>query len=603
MSLTKDYQLIGESNRLSSNDGGCYYYTETYAKAILDEATGVYDVYIKLLLTCSRSNYTFYRYATSFNGKIGNVEVFSGTNKPWSPWTDTGSKGINATVISEGKTRVDCSDGAAHDVIISTSWKYLGKNVSYTPQNDSVAETNVTVTLPATQRVSKVSDLASDTGFIDGIISYKLTPLGSAMNNEQIVKYNGKDLSPLTRELGKFSSEQTIIIDLTDYLNLIYNDITDTTEVNLSVTLNTYNGDTVVGSDTTEAIILIPENEDTKPVINSVELSPEYLYGANFNNEFVQGKTIIKSTVNTTPKFGAEIKSTEILIDNSVYNGENLTSPGTKNVEITVTDSRGIKSDVKSMTIKVYEYRAPLIVLIPGDTEIFCYRCDENGVESDTGTNCFLRFGKQFSDIPSNKCKVNYRVREAGGQWGAENTLTDSNDFVFNGTVSNVFPEASKAYHIQLQIVDSGNEATVKTYPIAADWTDYQYNGSLKSWSFGESVQSGREKSFSLGLKAYFDKGVHPIAFVEDQIIYGAEVKDEDNVFLLPIKSLYDYTLFLIRAEGVTSLTLGIRIENKIHMLNYFSYAEISENSFLLIQGDGEAEGLDFIITHIYGLL
>ena len=600
MLLTKDYQLIGESNHLYANSGGYYYYTETYAKAILDEATGVYDVYIKLLLTCSTDS-SFYRYATKFNGKIGSVEVFSGTNKPWSPWTDTGSKGKIATVISEGKTRVDCSDGADHDVLISTSWQYLGGNVSYTPQHESVAETNVTVTLPATQRASKVSDLASDTGFIDGIISYKLTPLGSAMNNEQTVKYNGKYL--FKSELGKLSSEQTIEIDLTDYLNLIYNDIKDTTEVNLSVTLNTYNGENVVGSDTTEAIMLIPENEDTKPVIDSVELSPEYLYGARFNNEFVQGKTRIKSTVNTTLKFGATLRSTEILIDNSVYDGENLTSPGTKKVEITVTDSRGIKSDVKSMTIKVYEYRAPLIVMHPDYTEIFCYRCDENGVESDTGTDCFLLFGKQFSDIPSNRCKVNYRVREAGGQWGAENTLTDSNDFVFNGTVSNVFPDASKAYHIQLQIVDSGNEATVKTYPIAADWTDYQYNGSLKSWSFGESVPSGREKSFSLGLKAYFDKGVKPIAFVENRLIYGAEVKDEDNVFLLPIKSLYDYTLFLIRAEGVTSLTLGIRIENKIHMLNYFSYAEISENSFSLIQGDGETEGLDFRITHIYGLL
>ena len=565
-----------------AQSGGYYYYTESYARAIPDESTGIYKVHLKLLLCCSIES-QFYQYATTFNGSVDGVSVFAGTNKPWSPWLDKSSIGTYATVISEGSTSVDCSNGLEKEITLKTSWKFLGAPAHYTPAYGATADVSVNVMLSAIPRASKVSELSSSDGTFDGVISYLLTPSSGALNNLQIVSFNGERL--FSSDLGRFSSPQRIVIHFDDYLDYIYSSITDATKVNISVTLETYNDVAVIGTESTSAEVLIPENESTRPEITSAEIFPQYNPGVDFGGAYVNGKTTVGYTAEATAKYRASISRYEITGD-YLYVGE-------RTVELRAIDSRGIRSMPKSFAIKVYDYRVPIIVSHLGETEVLCYRCDEDGNQSDKGANCYLKFGQLFSDIPGNICRVNYRLRGEGEPWGGYTLLTVAGTD-YAGVVSNVFPNPTKAYHIQLQIIDSGNEFTTKTFPIAADWIDYQYNGQLKSWSFGEACPAGREKAMSYGLKAYFDKGVSPIAFAEDAEIYIAT----DESLLLPLSRLREYTLFIIKLGGdLTSLHLGVKWEDTIYLVEESAIVRLTDTTL-------ELEGVaGTYISHIYGIL
>ena len=584
MILSKDYQLISLSSQLPATGGGYYgaFFTEVYARAIPDETTGIYTVYLKLMLACT-INSQFYQYPTSFSGSIGGVSVFSGTNKPWSAWSEKSSAETVATTISEGSATVDASDGLEKTVTLATVWKFLGAAADYTPYYGATAETSDSVTLAAIPRASKVSDLRSSDGTFDGEVSYLLTPSSGALNNRQTVSFNGERL--FSSDLGRFSSPQRIVIHFDDYLDYIYSSITDATNANISVTLETYNDVAVIGTESTSAEVLIPSNESTRPEITSAEIFPQYIPGVDFGGAYVNGKTTVGYTAEATAKYGAAINGYEITGD-YLYVGE-------RTVELRAIDSRGIRSMPKSFAIKVYDYRVPIIVSHLGETEVLCYRCDEDGNQSDKGANCYLKFGQLFSDIPGNICRVNYRLRGEGEPWGGYTLLTAAGT-EYAGVVRSVFPNPTKAYHIQLQIIDSGNEFTTKTFPIAADWVDYQYNGQLKSWSFGEACPAGREKAMSYGLKAYFDKGVSPIAFAEDAEIYIAT----DESLLLPLSRLREYTLFIIKLGGdLTSLHLGVKWEDTIYLVEESAIVRLNDTTL-------ELEGVaGTYISHIYGIL
>lgn len=565
--------------------GGGYYgafFTEVYARAIPNETTGIYTVYLKLMLACT-VNSQFYQYPTSFSGSIGGVSVFSGTNKPWSAWSEKSSAETVATTISEGSTTVDASDGLEKTVTLATVWKFLGAAAEYTPYYGATAETSDSVTLAAIPRASKVSDLKSSDGTFDGEVSYLLTPSSGVLNNRQIVSFNGERL--FSSDLGRFSSPQRIVIHFDDYLDYIYSSITDATKVNISVTLETYNDVAVIGTESTSAEVLIPENESTRPEITSAEIFPQYNPGVDFGGAYVNGKTTVGYTAEATAKHGAFISRYEITGD-YLYVGE-------RTVELRAVDSRGMRSLPQKFTVKVYDYRVPIIVSHSGETEVLCYRCDENGNVSDKGADCYLEFGQLFSDIPGNVCKVKYRLRGEGEPWGGYTLLTSAGKD-YAGVVRNVFPNPTKAYHIQLQIIDSGNEFTTKTFPIAADWIDYQYNGQLKSWSFGEACPAGREKAMSYGLKTYFDKGVSPIAFAEDAEIYIAT----DENLLLPLSRLKEYTLFIIKFGGeLTSVHLGFKWEDTIYLTEESAVVRLTDTAL-------ELEGVaGTYISHIYGIL
>ena len=556
MILTTEYQMIGTTtaNKMPANGGvgefGAFY-TELYAKTSPNEISGIHTVTIRLMLCCT-INSQFYEYMTRYNGTVNGISAFSGTNKPWYAWTEKSSEGHIATTISEGSVDVDCSDGNEKNIPITSEWQFKAMPADYTPQWDALARIETNATLPSIARGAKIGDITSDNGCVDGVISYPITP---TINNTKVcesVYANGMHL--YSADVGIIDEEIVREITLADYLKLIYEANTTTRDIEIKVIIESYNNGTLTGVSESQTTLLIPENEDTRPTL-IISLSPKYITGVDFggnignNNPIVAGKTYLEINVAAVCKYGATIQEKIIKLDGRDYDGSVIETEGTKLLQLQVTDSRGISSTMATKEIKVYGYRPPYIVPGDGETEIICYRCDDSGQYNEKGQHLKLKFKRQYSDIPNNSCGVSYRIREEGGVVGDLNYIipsTMSNVESDSGAIIyNIFPDSNKGYFIQFQTIDGGNEPTLKTVPIPAEWVDYQYNGQWKSWAVGEACPAESEKSFSLGLKAWMDKGVGLIPVYEGGGIEPDAVVSE-SALKMSIDDILNHYLFLV---------------------------------------------------------
>lgn len=140
--LTSEYQYIGRSSEMRSQSGSYSFYILLYAKTAPNNSTGYHNVTIKQVLSCT-ANSSFYQYGTTFSGAIAGTTVFSGSNKPWTEWeigtfTEGGHTYKKGTVIAEGSKQVDCTDGTAKSITLTTTWKFTVTGTSYTPEKKRI---------------------------------------------------------------------------------------------------------------------------------------------------------------------------------------------------------------------------------------------------------------------------------------------------------------------------------------------------------------------------------------------------------------------------------------------------------------------------------
>ena len=619
MILTTEYQMIGTTtaNKMPANGGvGGYgaFYTELYAKTSPNEISGIHTVTIRLMLCCT-INSQFYEFVTRYNGTVDGVSAFSGTNKPWYPWTEKSSEGHLATTISEGSVDVDCSDGIEKNIPITSEWQFKAMPEDFTPQWDALARIETNATLPSIARGAKIGEITSDNGCVDGVISYPITPTINNTKVRESVYANGEYL--YSAEVGIIDEEIVRKITLADYLKLIYEANTTTRDIEIKVIIESYNNDTKTGVSESQTTLLIPENEDTRPKI-VISIRPKYIKGADFggaianNNPIVAGKTYLQIDVDAVCKYGATIQEKIIKLDGRDYDGSVIETEGTKLLLLQVTDSRGISNPMSPREIQVYGYRPPYIVPGDGETEIICYRCDDSGQYSEKGQHLKLKFKRQYSDIPNNACSVLYRVREEGGVSGEFVTIPPSimseAESDMGTIIYNIFPDPNKGYFIQFQTMDKGNEPSSKTVPIPAEWVDYQYNGQLKSWAIGEACPVEREKSFSLGLKAWVDKGVGLISVYEGGGIEPDAVVSE-SALKMSIDDILNHYLFLVcfSVGGyATYPALGTRAPGEPNEIILFLHQNDTKTYRISIDSENKTitSGMNYYdITAIYTLL
>jgi hypothetical protein len=620
MILTTEYQMIGTTtaNKMPAHGGvgefGAFY-TELYAKTSPNEISGIHTVTIRLMLCSTVINSPFYEYVTRYNGTVNGVSAFSGTNKPWYPWTEKSSEGHNATTISEGSVDVDCSDGNEMNISITSEWQFKAMPAAYTPQWDALARIETNATLPSIERGAKIGEITSDNGCVDGVISYPITPTINNTKVRESVYANGEYL--YSADVGIIDEEIVREITLADYLKLIYEANTTTRDIEIKVIIESYNNDTKTGVSESQTTLLIPDNEDTRPTL-IISLSPKYITGVDFggnignNNPIVAGKTYLQITVAAVCKYGATLQEKIIKLDGRDYDGSVIETEGTKVLQLQVTDSRGISNPMSPRKINVYGYRPPYIVPGDGETEIICYRCDDSGQYNEKGQHLKLKFKRQYSDIPNNSCGVSYRIREEGGVIGdltSINPPTMSNVESDSGAIIyNIFPDPNKGYFIQFQTIDGGNEPTLKTVPIPAEWVDYQYNGELKSWAFGEKAPANRPKSFSSGLPVYLDGGIGAIPIYEGGIIQEGDGVAEVDL-KISIDDILKHTLYLIcfSIDGVSAYpAIGARTPAEPNSIVFFmpSGGDTKTHKITIDPNAGTIiSGVSYDITAIYTLL
>lgn len=247
-------------------------------------------------------------------------------------WYKLGSKSITVAHNNMGKG----------SVALSADW-HSGFTSSYTPSSLTVSGT---VNLPDIPRASSVS--------ASGLV------LGSA-GTLKVTRAVSTFTHTIKLKCG-FAAQVTVVtkssatsISYTPPLDWAAQN-TSGTSVNITAEITTYNGNTVVGTNTTTLTASIPTS--VKPTL-SVSLADTSGYQPTYG--WVQGKSNLKATFSAAGSYGSTIKSKSLTIGGKAASpdGANaLTESGAMAVVATVTDSRGRTASV-TQNIIVNAYSGP----------------------------------------------------------------------------------------------------------------------------------------------------------------------------------------------------------------------------------------------------
>lgn len=165
------------------------------------------------------------------------------------------------------------------------------------------------------------------------------------------------------------------------------------TNVDITLTLETYSGSTLVGSTTKSITCAIPASVKPTATFTLEDITGvDDIYGSP-----VQGLSRIRITVKATQAYGSYIEVYRITSNGSTYNVDEATTgtlktAGDSPVTATVTDARGRSGSV-SYTMKVKAYDRPSV------TGLVVHRCDANGTENDQGEYVQVAFNAAITDI------------------------------------------------------------------------------------------------------------------------------------------------------------------------------------------------------------
>ena len=244
-------------------------------------------------------------------------------------WYKLGSKSVTVAHNNVGKG----------SVALSADW-HSGFTSSYTPSSLSVSGT---VNLPDIPRASSVS--------ASGLV------LGSAGT---LAVTRAVNTFTHTVKLKCGSAAQVTVATKSSATSIPYTppldwavQNTSGTSVNITAEITTYNGDAVVGTNTTTLTASIPAS--VKPTL-SVSLADASGYQPTYG--WVQGKSNLKATFSVAGSYGSTIKAKSLTIGGKAASpdGDNaLTGSGTVAVVATVTDSRGRTASVtQNITVNAY---------------------------------------------------------------------------------------------------------------------------------------------------------------------------------------------------------------------------------------------------------
>lgn len=515
--LTSTYQYLGRSTAMVSNNSGSNYYILLYGKTVANNTTGFHTVSIRQVLACGNVS-TFYQYSTNHNGQIDGTQVFSGTNKPDQAWETTSLVAGDVTyprwtVIGEGSTKVDCTDGKTHNIKLSTYWKLneINVNAGYLPKLGPERTVAVTATLPAIPRATEIDSFSCATSYLDGTLTYKYTPQSASYYNRMTLNILVDDVRTeiRTTNLGKKSAaQQTATTVFTSAeLSAIYAKIPSAASVTVQLRIGTYADSeysTKIG-DTQKSSITLTVPTAVKPTV-SMTASPVN------DNAWISARKIYVAgysgaTFAVTAKAGesAKLTSTSITTPDGVtyeatkLNVELLKDEGSLKFTAKAIDSRK-RSASASKTITVLPYSVPTITTFNAERGTY-----SNGwTASDNGPDVKVQFKASLSLADNgNVYKAAFKLD------GATATPTGTTSGLASGTAYTVYFKAidgEKSHSLKLTATDSvGNGITVGITIPTINIT-VEYNESGKGLALGKPSE---RDAFECAWPAFFSDSVY----------------------------------------------------------------------------------------------
>ena len=293
--------------------------------------------------------------------------------------------------------------------------------------------------------------------------------------------------------------------------------------VNVTLTLSTYDGDTLNGSVAKGIDLTIPDNAETKPTAG-LNVAPSHELSTAFDGVFVQGKSKALVTFrDAAGKYGASIASYRVTADGSEYTGQSvkteaLSESGERTVTGYVTDSRGFSSSPITASVTVVPYRAPAVVPHTGRTGIVCIRTDAAGNASESGSYLRIMAGRQYSTVTANGtqrnfCALRYRHKQADSEtYSGWVTLIARNDLASNDVdvvLENVVPDPKYSYDIQLGVIDDAGEEAVLSLSVPSQDVPLHLGFGGKNVGIGRAANYTSEHRIDIGWETHFENGVY----------------------------------------------------------------------------------------------
>lgn len=429
--------------------------------------------------------------------------------------TISGTAKLGASITS-CKLRVGSTDyGVSNGETVTSDAFSTGGSITVSGiVTDSRGFTNsVSETITVLNGFPTLDSFACSTGDYTGAFSYSFTPpVSSFYSKLKIETIVGSTASEVfTETIGAKNAGYTGTLAIANYLATIYGRYTTTPNTKLRATLLVYedSGYTKlmnVTAPTRELDVRIPDNDSTKPIINSISCSPTVVLLGQ-SNLFIQGKNGIRTSISSSGQYGTQIASNKWVVDGVTYdNGGQtviLNASGNVTLTATVTDQRGF-SRSQTKTVKYEPYREPAVVPVSGETAVHVER--ESGESTD---KLFVSAAKSFSSVAGyNKCELRVRAKA-----GANSSYPTSYITLRGNTEGNEYNQSSgidlakdSIYYVEISVKDSldGVSAVILAIPTDAVFMDRQ--GETNSIAFGGYATES--DAFEVYQTAYFRGGM-----------------------------------------------------------------------------------------------
>lgn len=269
--------------------------------------------------------------------------------------------------------------------------------------------------------------------------------------------------------------------------NSFMNGIPSATSASCTLTCQTYNGNTLIGSTSITVTLSVPAGVKPAP---SLSVSDSMGYASTYGG-YVQGKSKAAVVVTDGNQYSATTVSRSTTANGVTYSAASfttgaLTTSGSNSISTTVKDSRG-RTGTASTSITVLTYSAPAI------SAFGVHRCDSDGTANDSGNYFKVTYTAVVTALNNHNSKVlQFRYRQVGGAWGAWQTLTMSS-YSQSGSSSAIDittgVQNGASYDVEISLQDDFSTitraTTLSTMPVTMDFN-----------AFGDAVGFGVAPAF-----------------------------------------------------------------------------------------------------------
>ena len=404
--------------------------------------------------------------------------------KRWNPynysttgWYKLGSKSITVSHNADG----------TGSVTLSAEWD-CGWDSAYTPRHLALSETVTLTTIPRASTASATGDTLGEP------IAITINRASDSFTHSLYYTCGSISNQLIDEDVGTSYSWKPPVS--------LAQQAPNNEAVAVTITVETYNGSTYIGSKPIQLSLSIPSS--VVPTLSVAISDPTGVYGTY--GGYVQLRSKLKVELTASGAQGSTIKAYSIKLGN-IYSvaaasgtTDYLPTAGALTLTCTVTDSRG-RTATKTQTITVIAYSKPTI------SDIAAARCNQDGTANRMGDYGKVTFSGAITAL-SNKNTAAYAVqyREVGTENWSNAGSAAAGNYAPSGAYVVFAADKSKRYEVRVVATDAFESIGSAVRDLPAAYALLHHAKHLLSMGIGRLCD--KANALQVGIAAYFDEDV-----------------------------------------------------------------------------------------------